>query len=1021
MAITPEEIIANIICGVVGNAVSSLLAKITPDLPYLSKSKKCLSDFNFSDDMSSKISKSLVKVAKEFDQGNEIPNDKFRLFLVSKEVEATIRQIYSVKSLNQDANNNLEAIKNEFTELVKLHLQTKYNIPSDKINELSYKLFEIIVDSCNKAISKLNKNDCRFNVDALSEYRHKLLLDEIAGIKKNLHFFRITKDFDVEELKVFEGNYLKQFKERHACVTPPYLDTETRVPINDIYVSPTLLRYSKKDSVKDVLDYSALLAESFRSIILGNPGGGKSTLSLKICSDIFEGALLNTASSSKLVPILVILRDFGAERKKKKLSILDYIETNCNSAYQIKPPPNAFEYLIRNGKTFIIFDGLDELLDSSFRKTVRDEIESFCNLYPSAQVLVTSRKIGYSQAPLKDANFEGYILDDFDDKSTKDYVRKWFGLNKHFNDEQRNDLISSFMKESSSVPDLRRNPLMLALMCNLYKAERYIPHNRPDLYSKCSEFMYIKWDKSRGIDNKLTFEEHLKPALQHIAFNIYVDATLQKGVTETNLINIASKYLLEVKYETIDEAEHAARDFIEFCKGRAWVFTEVGEAIYQFSHRTFLEYYTSLYLCRIHYNPKELAEILLPKIKKEEWDVVAQLSIQNMYKGVHNAWDIIFDLYEPEMTGLNEQSFNVLSFMCRAMEFIVPKPKHTRKLVDLALNALASSNKIKRKLKGERTNASSMWVAEKVICPLLGASQENYQYISDQIKIKIKEGLQSANNVEWKEFVKLTLAIGSIHIPDEYHKIYKPVIKEIIKEDKVKFELVAKDTFAVYLILFHFDIYTLKELVEWYGIEYLFKDSENEFLEDKNYISIGQSVLYKLFMRTSQTKKESQKVTEMKDILSNIGKYALQYLGRKTKINVRGHQFHLFRIPPFAIYKDGISGIDAQESNANGDLMSAFGNDMGDCIFGIFILFAVIHEISNATDIIHPYPLLDNARRINFYKYIFEILDSRPATNLNQNLELAFKESKFDKEQANFAREWVKGSYSITHVSTKNA
>ena len=69
------------------------------------------------------------------------------------------------------------------------------------------------------------------------------------------------------------------------------------------------------------------------------------------------------------------------------------------------------------------------------------------------------------------------------------------------------------------------------------------------------------------------------------------------------------------------------------CAGRAWVFTDTGstgagERIYQFTHRTFLEYFAAAYIARSRVTPKELLADLLPHIADGEWDVVAQLAIQ---------------------------------------------------------------------------------------------------------------------------------------------------------------------------------------------------------------------------------------------------------------------------------------------------------------------------------------------------------------------------------------------------------
>ena len=62
-----------------------------------------------------------------------------------------------------------------------------------------------------------------------------------------------------------------------------------------------------------------------------------------------------------------------------------------------------------------------------------------------------------------------------------------------------------------------------------------------------------------------------------------------------------------------------------------------------FFQATFLEYFTAAHLVRIYPIPEKLKDILLPKILKREWDVVAQLAIQMQNKNVEGAGDVLLE------------------------------------------------------------------------------------------------------------------------------------------------------------------------------------------------------------------------------------------------------------------------------------------------------------------------------------------------------------------------------------------
>src|SRR3954449_12006580 len=70
------------------------------------------------------------------------------------------------------------------------------------------------------------------------------------------------------------------------------------------------------------------------------------------------------------------------------------------SMHPVAAPAQAFEYLLSVGRMMVIFDGLDELLDTRDRGDITRDIESFCAYFPTAPVLVTSREVGYDQTPL---------------------------------------------------------------------------------------------------------------------------------------------------------------------------------------------------------------------------------------------------------------------------------------------------------------------------------------------------------------------------------------------------------------------------------------------------------------------------------------------------------------------------------------------------------------------------------------------------------------------------------------------
>jgi hypothetical protein len=298
-------------------------------------------------------------------------------------------------------------------------------------------LLELLIETCDKALQLCIEKGILSAHEAKSAARHVFIQDELATIKKNLQMLSSVAEADVEEILAFEERLRGQMAVRHCHIVPADFDAAPKVPIDSLYVKPTFivrLHYTANEDVEEPL--SVFLASAYRNIVVGNPGCGKSTLACKLCHELssrYDEALY---AGRQLTPFLVVLRDYGAGKKENKYSILEYLELTSKSKYQVTPPRGAFEYLLLNGHLLVVFDGLDELLDTSYRREVSDDIESFSGLYPSVPVLVTSREVGYEQAPLAPERFQLARIAPFNEAQTTEYVKKWFAANDDQTDGQ---------------------------------------------------------------------------------------------------------------------------------------------------------------------------------------------------------------------------------------------------------------------------------------------------------------------------------------------------------------------------------------------------------------------------------------------------------------------------------------------------------------------------------------------------------------------------------------------------------
>ena len=550
------------------------------------------------------------------------------------------------------------------------------NNPSAVIDSVASGLiFDILVKQYILACDTLRKEF----PDTYARLHDEAQYVRIACILENMQ--RQESSTGLESLSEIVRRYRDQVKKAHRYLTPPDFERRRYIPVEDLYVAPTM-HDSLDPEIK--VPFKSLDTIVDRTVLLGDPGIGKST-----ASQVMTYCIARQERAA--VPFLVVLRDFASSRPS--MSVIEYLEQHTRTFYQSGIPVSILEYLLRTGQSFVIFDGLDELLETSARREVTDTINNFCNAYPTSRVLVTSRRVGYLQAPMDPRQFRVIELSEFDDAQVADYVTKWFRLDDQV-DGDPSVWASSFVSESSGVSDLRANPLLLSLMCILYRGERSIPKNRPAVYEQCAEMLFRKWDSHRGIRTELQAAGVVDAAMKHLAYWIFRSQDATDGVTESSLISETTRYLHRRVAEDVGSAELAAREFIEFCRGRAWVFTDVGttgdgEALYKFTHRTFLEYFAAFHLVRLADSPEILAGRLLPRVANEEWDVVGQLSTQIIDKRSDRGADRVFlHMLGDKHKRRPEARSQILAFLSRCLVFAQIAPSTIRTLTNAAISSI---------------------------------------------------------------------------------------------------------------------------------------------------------------------------------------------------------------------------------------------------------------------------------------------------------------------------------------------
>lgn len=529
---------------------------------------------------------------------------------------------------------------------------------------------------------------------------------------------------------------LKSVRQLTTKSKMPHLGDLKSVPLASLYVAPQCRPHEEggSDLSSDMGDVLEAAATYHRLVILGDPGGGKTTTTRRMMNLFAERQLKRKADRS--IAMMVVLRDWATELTAGKKTILEVLQQVSATRHSISPPDGVLEELLEKGRVRIFFDGLDELLNTSDRTTVVEVVEGFVHRFPLVPIVVTSRRIGYPQAPLDSDLFSVIEISSFDDEQRREYVQKWFSFEEDLAEAEREHRVDSFVNETDDLSDIATNPLMLSLMCALYSHEQYIPRNRPEVYEKCSKLMFDSWDGDRGIKPTLTFQSHMMGALDALALYTFAQGLNEAGLSRTLLIKRLTKYLRGRRFRTEDEARAAAGSFLNHCSGRAWVLSEVSPERYAFTHSTFVEYFAARQLTRKAKSSKALGRSLLEKVSSAEWDVVCQLALQLQDEAVVDGSEKVVKALLAAEESDAQRRINLLSFVLRCLAFYVPYPSTLDEVADRVVEILGAQS--------DHEFSGSGFPVDDVLRVGLEIRDEWYGSLAKRIGNRDAEGVSSA-------------------------------------------------------------------------------------------------------------------------------------------------------------------------------------------------------------------------------------------------------------------------------------
>jgi len=392
-------------------------------------------------------------------------------------------------------------------------------------------------------------------------------------IKKGRKAFdKLKVDLDIAFVSYLDKSYIKY----STIKTLLYKDEPRK--LHKFFVVPKL-RKRKKEKKFITLAQNSRSVRSFShsnfTILQGTGGIGKSIL--------MKHLFLSELETCDFIPIFFELKDIN--KQDDDYNLIDAIFEGMNILVK-STSKNAIEYALELGMFMILLDGVDEI-DGDKSKIFTEKLNNFCDQYPHNHVIMSSR-------PIDDfISFEKFTVLD---TMPMDKAQAISLIDKlEYRDDSKQKFITALdEKLFEKHKEFASNPLLLTMMFLTYDEFAEIPETPHLFYERAFETLFIKHDRTKeGYTRKI--ESGLRSDLFKKVFAMFCCITYYNNVlsfSEDELISTLSKVKAEVTKDGIDfDIEKYIRDLTNaVCMLYKEGYT------YSFTHRSFQEYFTAVYL-----------------------------------------------------------------------------------------------------------------------------------------------------------------------------------------------------------------------------------------------------------------------------------------------------------------------------------------------------------------------------------------------------------------------------------------
>lgn len=373
-------------------------------------------------------------------------------------------------------------------------------------------------------------------------------------------------------------------------------------------------RVGDKDSLEEeaptLSAFGEILSTANRLVVLGDPGGGKTTLLRWLATAYLlrhtgDPSLEYVPDADSLprrdwIPVLIRCRDLGEADLCRSFS--DFLAEHLKKT-ELKPEEARVMVSLvleglSHGSCLLLVDGLDEITNPRIRVMFCQELERTAARYPQAPIVVTSRIVGYRDMPFRmGSGFSHGAIAELTVEDKDRFAERWIELTEQHQplaERQRrlHELIEA-LHSTNRIERLTGNPMLLTTLALVKRKVGKLPNRRTKLYSEAVAVL-LNWNPRMYSTIE---EEEAIPQLEYLAYEM-----CRRGVqrlTGDEVLDLLDKLRLE--YPNVRSVrKRDPETFLKLLEERSSILIRSGgiwirdspeeKPVWEFRHLTFQEY-----------------------------------------------------------------------------------------------------------------------------------------------------------------------------------------------------------------------------------------------------------------------------------------------------------------------------------------------------------------------------------------------------------------------------------------------